>query len=53
MHVIWHATNGQSFYVVFSRDAAEVRLESFVDGRREQRTPFLGGEHAMHQAGVE
>jgi hypothetical protein len=34
-------------------NAAEIRLEPFADGRREPRMPFRGGEHAMHQAGIE
>ena len=39
-----------------ARDAQMETLEfdgADADGRREPRTLFLGGEHAMHQAGVE
>ena len=51
--MIRHSTDRERLHVIFARDAAEIRLEPFADGRREPRTPLLGGEHAMHQAGVE
>ena len=53
MHMIRHPADGERLHVILPRDAAEIRPEPFADGGGEQRPALLGGEHAMHQAGVE
>ena len=53
MHMIRHAADGERLHVILPRNAAEIRPELVADGGREPRPPLLGGEHAMHQAGIE
>jgi len=53
MHMVRHAADGERLHVVLPRDTTEIWPEPFADGGREPRTPLRGGEHAMHQAGVE
>ena len=53
MHMVTNAADGERLHVIFSHDAAEIRPEPFADDGREPRTPLLGGEHAMCQAGIE
>jgi len=51
--MIRHTADGERLYVIFPRDATEIRPEPLTDGGREPGTAFRGGEHAMHQAGIE
>jgi len=53
MHMVANATDGERLHVILPRDAAEIWPEPFADGGREPRTTLRGGEHTMHQAGVE
>ena len=51
--MVRHAPDGERVHLILARDAAEIRPEPFANGGGEERTAFFGGEHAMHQAGVE
>ena len=48
-----HPADGERFHVILPCDAAEIRPKAFADNGREPRTTFLGGEYAVHQAGIE
>src|ERR1043166_496367 len=53
MHIMADPADGESLHLILPRNAAEVRPEPFADGGGEKGSAFLGGEHTMHQAGVE
>jgi hypothetical protein len=50
MHVIFHATQGQSPDLILTGDATQVRPKPILQSRLDERPPILGGEDAMHQA---